>query len=98
MSESADPATVLKGIRGVEIDGGGIFKYILIECELDGMRKTILRGYGTEEYHGRLVGCRNIGERIQHPSRALTSAVHRVRKHDMVRLCHRTAATMIVLP
>ena len=46
----------LARIADVDIDPNGVFKYILIKVKAkDGVSKTIVRGYGWAQYHGRLL-------------------------------------------
>lgn len=44
----------LDAVQDVQIDGEGVFKYILIELkDKQGKTKTIVRGFKWAEYHGK---------------------------------------------
>ncbi|KAM6337565.1 14 kDa phosphohistidine phosphatase isoform 2-T2 [Alca torda] len=46
-------AAALSRVPEVEIDGGGVFKYVLVRVRAaDGPGKDVVRGHGWAEYHG----------------------------------------------
>ena len=43
----------LDAVSNVDIDSNGRFKYVLIKLYIENESKTIVRGYGWAEYHGK---------------------------------------------
>ena len=50
----------LDSVADVDIDSSGKFKYILIEIEKGGHKKTIVRGYKWAGYHGKYIEIRTV--------------------------------------
>ncbi|NWX91166.1 PHP14 phosphatase, partial [Nothoprocta pentlandii] len=44
-------AAALARVPDVDIDGGGVFKYVLVRVSAGGGSKDVVRGYGWAEYH-----------------------------------------------
>ncbi|XP_075026280.1 14 kDa phosphohistidine phosphatase isoform X1 [Calonectris borealis] len=50
---AAAAAAALSRVADVEIDGGGVFKYVLVRVRAaGGPGKDVVRGHGWAEYHG----------------------------------------------
>lgn len=50
---AAAAAEALSRVADVEIDGGGVFKYVLVRVRAaGGPGKDVVRGHGWAEYHG----------------------------------------------
>ncbi|NXO22428.1 PHP14 phosphatase, partial [Cisticola juncidis] len=50
----------LSRVPDVQIDGDGVFKYVLVRVRGAGagaLAKDVVRGHGWAEYHGPLLGC-----------------------------------------